>query len=328
MDRAALSGGVGQDTATITVNLTDVAEHLHIPDNQVFSIAENSGNGSAVGTVAVTGVMPPLTWQILGGNTGGAFAINGAGQLTVANAAMLVFEATPTFTLTVAVANNGIPALSDTATITINLTNVNEAPVVENQTFAVPENAPNGTVVATVSFIDPDAVGQTHAWQIIGGNTGGAFAISAAGQITVANSAALDFDTNPTFTLTVQVLDNGTPNLADTAVVTINVTNVNVAPNINNQTFSIAENSANGSAVGTVALTDPDVGQTHAWQITAGNTNGAFAINSAGQITVANRSALNFEATPSFTLTRSGHRQRHARPVGHGDHHGQSDRPR
>ena len=97
------------------------------------------------------------------------------------------------------VTDNGSPALSGTATVTINLTDISEPPVVNPATFTVAENSPNGTVVGTVTFTDPDA-GQTHVFSILGGNTGGAFAIDpSTGPITVANSAALDFETKPAF---------------------------------------------------------------------------------------------------------------------------------
>ncbi|MDT3778353.1 DUF2341 domain-containing protein [Nitrospira sp. MA-1] len=66
-------------------------------------------------------------------------------------------------------------------------------------------------------------------FSIIGGNTGGAFAINAvSGEITVVNSAALDYETNPSFGLTVQVTDN--LGLSDTATITINIGAVNEGP--------------------------------------------------------------------------------------------------
>jgi VCBS repeat-containing protein len=94
----------------------------------------------------------------------------------------------------------------------------------------VPENSANGTIVGTVTFTDPDA-GQSHTFAITAGNTGGAFAITATtGQITVANSEGLGFETTPTFTLTVRVTDNGTPPLSGSAIITVNLTNVNKEP--------------------------------------------------------------------------------------------------
>ena len=61
---------------------------------------------------------------------------------------------------------------------------------------------------------------------ITAGNGLGAFAISNAGVITVADVTKLDFETNPTFTLTVQVTDGGTLSASNT--VTINLSNVNL----------------------------------------------------------------------------------------------------
>ncbi len=116
----------------------------------------------------------------------------------------------------------------------------NSAPVVNNQTFSINENSANTTAVGTVLATDPDS-GQVLTYAITGGNTGGAFAINPAnGQITVANSAALDFETTPTFNLTVTVTDNGSPNLSDTAAITINLNNVVELPEI-----AVEENSIN-----------------------------------------------------------------------------------
>jgi VCBS repeat-containing protein len=138
----------------------------------------------------------------------------------------------------------------------------------------VDENAANGTSVGTATFTDPDA-GQSHTFAITAGNTGGAFAINAStGEITVASSAAIDFETNPTFSLTVELTDDGVPPLSDTATITINVDDLNEAPVADDATFAVDENAANGTS----------------FAITAGNTGGAFAINaSTGEITVASR---------------------------------------
>jgi ELWxxDGT repeat protein len=72
----------------------------------------------------------------------------------------------------------------------------------------------------------------------------------------------------------------------------------------NGQTFSVNENSKNSTVVGIVAATDLDNNPFSNWQITAGNTNDAFAINATtGQITVNNAIVLDFETNPTFNLT-------------------------
>ena len=78
----------------------------------------------------------------------------------------------------------------------------------------------------------------------------------------------------------------------------------NIVTTLANEGYAIDENSANGTSVGHVIATDPDIADILSYSIIGGNTNSAFAINAGtGEITVNNSSALNFEATQSFTLT-------------------------
>ena len=79
---------------------------------------------------------------------------------------------------------------------------------------------------------------------------------------------------------------------------------VNNPPVLANQTRSIGENSANGTAVGAViTASDPDAGQTLSYSLVGGNTSNTFAINTTtGQLRVANSAALNYEVTPSYAL--------------------------
>lgn len=292
--------------APITIVIANVNEAPVVP-NRSFMLAENTATGTTVGTVTTTDpdAGQTRTFAITGGNTNNAFAIHPTtGVVTVNSAAALNFETTPTFNLTITATDNGTPAASGSGTVTIQLTNVNEAPVVSTTTFSVTENAVNGTVVGTVSATDPDA-GQTRTFAITGGNTNNAFAINAAtGVLSVNNAAALNFESLTSFNLTVRATDNGNPALSGSASMTVNVLNVNEAPTVTAATFSRAENSANGTTVGTVTATDPDAGQSRTFAITGGNTNNAFTIHpTTGVITVNNAAALNYESTPTFNLT-------------------------
>lgn len=302
----------GSDTSTVTINITDVNE-APVVTGGTFSLPENSANTTAVGTATGTDVDLPaqtFTWAITAGNTGGAFAINPAtGAITVATTAALDFETNPSFALTVQATDNGAPTASGTALVTVNLINVNEAPTFTGEPYTanVGENTANGTTVTSVvTATDVDAA-TTLTYAIAGGNTSGAFAIAAGtGVITVANSTALDFKVNPSFTLNLSVTDNGAPNLNDTSTITITVGDVNEAPVFQSEpyAFSIAENSAPATAVGSTPATDQDTPpQTLTWAITGGNTGGTFAIGAAGAITVA--VAPDFETTPSYTLNIS-----------------------
>jgi uncharacterized protein YkwD len=79
------------------------------------------------------------------------------------------------------------------------------------------------------------------------------------------------------------------------------ITPSNAPPNIDNQTFSMADNTANGAIVGTVVATDADAADSVSYSITAGNTNNVFALDAtSGRLTVADRTGLT--ASP-FQLT-------------------------
>jgi hypothetical protein len=76
----------------------------------------------------------------------------------------------------------------------------------------------------------------------------------------------------------------------------------NVDPTANDATFSVAENSPNGTAFGTVTASDPGA-DTLTYSIIGGTGAAAFEIDSmTGEITVLDGSLLDFETTPTLTL--------------------------
>lgn len=141
-----------------------------------------------------------------------------------------------TYNLTFTAANSILPDANQSFTLT-----VNETPVVTAATFSLAENSVNGTSVGTVSVTDVHTPAQTHTWSITAGNTGSAFAIDSSGQLTVATSSALNFETTPSFSLTVQATDNGTPTLSGSATITVNLSNVNEGPTAVSDTITVDE---------------------------------------------------------------------------------------
>ena len=195
--------------------------------NAAVARAENSSSAVRVkvGDVLVTDDYLGTNVLSLSGTDAASFEIVGT-ELFLKAGVVLNYEAKTSYSVTVNVDDPTVGATPDAAVgFTLNVTNVNEAPVVANTVVEITENSPNGTGVGVVSATDPD-VGQVLSYSITGGNTGGAWAINpVTGQITVANSAALDFETTPVFHLTVQVTDNGVPPLSTSATVTINLLN-------------------------------------------------------------------------------------------------------
>ncbi len=95
----------------------------------------------------------------------------------------------------------------------------NSAPVIEDQEFTIAENSISGAEVGTVVVSDPDYNDLT--FSIMSGNTDNAFSIgSSTGLLSVNNSDALDYETTPSFSLSVEVSDGS---LASNATITINI---------------------------------------------------------------------------------------------------------
>lgn len=289
-------------SATMTINLTDLNEQPIIPD-QGFNINENSATGTFIGQIQANDPDngQQLNFSIVGGNDNNTFALSPTGTLTVNNKELLDFETRQSFNLTVKVQDNGQPAMYSTANIAITVLDVNENPVVSNQNFTVTSSSQNGTIVGTVIASDPDH-NQVLQYVFTTGNQNNVFNINInTGIISVANSSLLSSASQ--YILTVKVTDNGNPQLFSTCSVTINVIQINLAPVINAQTFSINENSETGTVVGQVQATDPNVGQVLTYALISGNMYGTFSINSSGLIVVANNFALDYELIRTFNLT-------------------------
>jgi len=274
-----------------------------VPAAQSLTIDENIANGASVGSTIASDADPldTLTYTFSGGNVGKAFAINSAtGEITVNKRHLIDFESLNLFALRVAVSDE--IGLIRKATVTVNLNDLNEQPLLSPQSFSVNEGSAFGVAVGTVVAGEFDA-GDSLTYAITGGNLGKAFAInSATGQITVIKPPAIDFETRTSFSLSVQVTDTG--GLSRKAVMTINVNDINEQPLISPQTFNLDEHSPNGTSVGTVVAVDVDDGDSLSYIITGGNVGRAFAINATtGEITVNEAAALDFETRPTFNLT-------------------------
>ena len=311
----SFKGWIDDFKISTSTNLNNVNEAPTL-SSKTLSLAENSVATTAVDTLTATDPEgDSLSYSITAGNTDvdgdgkAAFAINtSTGAITVNDAGDLNFEDTKTFSLTVS-ASDG--SLSSTATATVNLTNVNEAPTLSSKTLSLAENSVATTAVGALTATDPD--GDSLTYSITAGNTDvdgdgkAAFAInSSTGAITVNDAGDLNYEGTRTFSLTVNASDG---DLTGTSTAVIDLTDVNEVPTLSSKTLSLAENSVAATDVGTLTATDPE-GDALTYSISAGNTDvdgdgkAAFAINSStGAITVNDAGDLNYEGTKTFDLT-------------------------
>ncbi|RCW63875.1 DUF4347 domain-containing protein, partial [Pseudorhodoferax soli] len=312
-----VSDGAASDTQAIAVTVTDVDEFDVGPaidtDATANSVAENAANGTAVGITAFASD-PDSTATVtysLSNNAGGRFAINATtGVVTVADGTLLNYEAAASHGITVlATSSDGSTSSTN---FTINLTDVNEAPVgavsdVNAAANQVAENAANGTTVGiTAQALDPD--GTATVSYSLSDSAGGRFAINATtGVVTVADGTLLNYEAATSHGIT--VVATSSDGSTSSASFTINLTDVNEAPvgavsDVNAAANQVAENAANGTTVGiTAQATDPDGTATVSYSL-SDSAGGRFAIDATtGVVTVADGTLLNYEAATSHGIT-------------------------
>ena len=137
-----------------------------------------------------------------------------------------------------------------------------------------------------------------HTYQLVD-NAGGRFAL-VNGSLVVANGSLLDYEQAASHQVTVRATDLAGASVDQ--VLTIDLSNVNEAPAaIALTNASVAENSGNGTIVGTLSATDPDAGDTRAFAL-LDDAGGRFAIVD-GNLVVANGSLLDFEQAASHQVT-------------------------
>ena len=176
-----------------------------------------------------------------------------------------------------------------------------DEPMILTESLDIAENSPDNSPTSpqAISVIDEDP--SSLVFSITGGSGFDLFSVtSPLGEVTYTGEPTpLDHELEPSYTLDVTVQDDSFDE--DSAIITVNVTDVDEPPVVNDQTFNdLPESSPNGATVGSVAASDPEGGDL-SFSI-AGTT--AFAINSAtGALTVADSSQLDFELSPSLEFT-------------------------
>jgi len=312
--RATSADGSTADTV-LTISLNDIDEFdvgaVTDSDGTANSVAEDAGIGTAVGLTASASDADATTNTItysLAADDGSRFAIDAnTGVVTVAGAIDREADG-PTRNITVR-ATSADGSFTDQV-FSVDINDLDEFDVgavtdTDGTTNAVDENAVIGTTVGvTANASDADATTNTITYSLTD-NDGGRFAIDAnTGVVTVAGAIDREAD-GPTRNITVRAT-SADGSYTDQAFAVNLIDENDNAPIITpGQTFSVRENSANGTNVGTAVATDADtVGSLTGWTLTGGNTDGIFAINSAtGEITIADNTNLDYETTPSYTLT-------------------------
>ena len=241
--------------------------------NDPVSIPEDTPVNNIVTTIVATGGSGEIQYSITRGNGEGKFAIDSStGDITVR--ALLNYEETMSYLLTVEAQSTGSASVSGMATQVIDVLDTNESPyfvtVCANTesgcSFRIAENLPSGSSVGTVTAMDPDLSTVANgmlSYRFEESASIPLFAVDSAGEITTTRS--LDREERESYTLTLVVSDGCIPTCSLSIETTVSLTVVD--ENDNAPLFiqgpalvQIAENSADGFVTAQYIAEDRDSG--------------------------------------------------------------------
>ncbi|XP_052814041.1 protocadherin beta-5-like [Mya arenaria] len=184
------------------------------------AVVENVAEGT---TLFIATAIGAATYSLTS-NAGGKGAINSTtGFVTLAKGQFIDYESTPSLKfVVVAIAKTGA---NGTATITLPITDVNEAPEFSSATInaCINDNSAAGLTLGTYTATDPDA-GNTITYAIVSGNTNTDFAVTGTtGVITVATGKTIFKATTATYGLVVNAVDSAGPKMTGTTTVSVTI---------------------------------------------------------------------------------------------------------
>ena len=226
------ASGITQTTFTVVNASSNLA-----PTNLTLTssgLLENSAAATVIGTLSATDpdAGSTFTYALVAGNgtndaDNNLVEIANGNEVRVKFGVVIDFETNPVLNLNIRVTDNGDPGLTFIKAVTASVINVNEAPTdLIFITSGIQENSLAGTVIGTLSGVDPDA-GSTFSYALVTGNgindADNALVDIVGNEVRVKSGVSIDFETNPVLNLNIRVTDNGNPGRTYTKAVTASV---------------------------------------------------------------------------------------------------------
>ncbi|KAH9514839.1 Protocadherin-11 Y-linked [Bulinus truncatus] len=276
----AIDGGSPPRTGSVIINITvtdindNAPEFLQSSYNE--SVLENTPPNFSIMKVSATdkdiGSNADITYQLssrVSDKIRNTFYINQkTGEIFAMSS--IDYEADKQFQITVEALDNGPTQLTARASITLNVVDANDnAPVINvNQLLGpdISESQPVGSFIAYISVSDQDS--GDNGMVICDMNddhfTLDKMDLTNTGRFKVTLSQPLDFETKHIHKVTIACRDNGQPSLSSSAVITVNVLDVNdVRPLFTETKYTgyVMENQRVDKPILTVTAHDFDSGE-------------------------------------------------------------------
>jgi VCBS repeat-containing protein len=290
----ANDGGLDSNVATVTLTIRPVND-APVAGDDAFSTDEDTAL-----TIPAPGVLTndtdvegnALTAVLVAGPGHGALVLNGNGSFTYTPDAN--FNGGDSFTYK---ANDG-SADSNTATVSLTIAAINDAPVAADGHFTTPEDTPLTVAAPGVLGNDTDVDDPTLTAALVSGPTNGTLVLSADGSFTYTPDA--NFNGSDSFTY--QASDGSL--VSNIATVHLTVTPVNDAPIANPDTFAVQEGLTLSVSPPGVLNNDTDVERTTLTAALVSDvSHGTLILSADGSFIYA--PAVGFNGTDSFTYRAS-----------------------
>ena len=283
------------------------------PSLYFVSVSEATAAHSSIETVSATdkdfGTNGLLTYTILSGNNDRTFSIYSNG--TIYNIKEFNCEKKSSYFLTIMARDQAVPVaaqLSSTATVTVNITDVNDNNpyFISSNITHISEHATTGDIVTTVMVADLDTGSNGKiTFSLVKIDALAPFSLGATDGV-LQVSGSLDREVRDRYVVKVIAADQGVPVRRAELKMTIIVDDYNDHAPVfqpGPSEVRVDEDISIGSQVTSFSVTDADKGSNAEvrYSIMSGNENGTFEMNSKNGILSTIRS-LDREATPKYNL--------------------------
>uniref|UniRef100_A0A4W5NCG7 Cadherin domain-containing protein n=1 Tax=Hucho hucho TaxID=62062 RepID=A0A4W5NCG7_9TELE len=273
----AVDGGKPPRSGTleIIINVIDVNDNSPTFTKSLYKVQvlENVAFGTLVLIINATDIDEAANGEIEYSFIGNRemdlhrlFAVNQhTGEITTKGG--LDHEENPAFEIRVQAKDKGNPPRSAHSKVLIEILDINDnTPEIEitSLTIAVKEDAEKGTAVASLNIGDKDGSKNGLIKAFIIGDFPFKLQSSYKNYYSLVVDGPLDRESATLHNVTIKAIDEGTPPLSSTSVITVHISDVNdnaplfPEPNLN---FYIEENSPVGVRVGSVTANDPDINE-------------------------------------------------------------------
>ncbi|XP_062417297.1 protocadherin Fat 3a [Pungitius pungitius] len=216
---------------TVNINLTDVNDNAPMFSRDIYAavVSEDAATGDSVIQLIAEDLDSPLNGAILyslvSGDQDSQFLIDSLRGVIKVNKP-LDRETVPSYSLAIRALDSGIPPMSSTVMVNIDVSDINDNPPTfssGNLTTVIQENKPIGTSIFQLSVNDQDSScnGEPFDFRILSGNEGGEFVLEKDGTLVANQVFRRDLATE--YAIIIQATDSGKPRLSSISVLTVRV---------------------------------------------------------------------------------------------------------